>query len=390
MTTHETLHFTLGENTGALLAQIAQEHLVYNSNVNKAVEAITQSLIGVSTDLAIKILKGDIVLFVEDDQFLATEYDPEVHSKIFSRLDCVGFATHKLREIANAGQNLYPLIDMHANRSKYDRYVNVDLTYESVFDFIGGDKSTVLREIMDNHKIEELERLILTSKAYLETASNDMAVIHFMKTTWPEDFDEIKDDLDYRIYADEAKASVTKVADSLSRLFNSEYIVRPESPSVKAYIESAMEIDEVIKNGIEPVNIMDNYSAGWLSPDGEYYALNGEIANMLHNQIADALLEKGIIPDTEENRGNPDNWLQAQGWVRIHGNLINFEAHMNERINRGQNRFMTDKQVDTITQYCRLHHGEIVKVFFQPISALMFQQLAKHAKPEFYKKYLNW
>lgn len=386
----QMVHFTLGENAGALLVQIAQEHLIYNHNVKKAVETITQSLIGVPTDLAMKILKGDIVLFVEGNEFLATKYDPELHSKIFSRLDCAAFAMRKLREITEAGKSLSALADTCTNRVRYRGRINVDLTYESIFDLVGGDESAVLRKIMDDGEVREIERLILASKAFLETAAQDMAIIHFMKTTWPEEFEEIKDNLDYRMYSDSAKDAVTLVADSLSGLFNSEYIIRPENPSVKAFIDASIAIDETLKKGIEPVNIMDNYSAGWLSPEGDYYALNGEIANMLHNQIADALLEKGIIPDTEENKGNPDNWLQAQGWVRIHGNEINFEGHMNERISRGENRYMTDKQVDMITEYCRVHHRQVVKVFFQEVSALSFQAMAKNDPARLYGKYLNW
>jgi hypothetical protein len=123
------------------------------------------------------------------------------------------------------------------------------------------------------------------------------------------------------------------------------------------YIEATKEIDNTISKGIEPVDIMENWSAGWLSPEGDYYALNGEIANMLHIQIGDALQEKGIIPmyandkDKEiDNKINPDSWLEQQGWVKIHGNNINFGGNLNEKINK-HNVQMTDKQLEIISDY---------------------------------------
>jgi hypothetical protein len=49
-----------------------------------------------------------------------------------------------------------------------------------------------------------------------------------------------------------------------------------------------LEINKIVSEGIKPVEITDGYNAGWLAPDGTFYGLNGTIANMLHNQIADA------------------------------------------------------------------------------------------------------
>ena len=128
--------------------------------------------------------------------------------------------------------------------------------------------------------------------------------------------------------------------------------------NVQKYIDAAMEIDAVMSKGIEPVNIMDNYSAGWLSPEGLYYGLNGEIANMLHNQIADALKEQGIVLNDEDS--NPDAWLEQHGWVKIHGNNINFAGCCNVRIGK-QNVDLTPMQIKKIYEYCALCHNGIVK-----------------------------
>ena len=62
----ENLHFTLDKSAGKLLAQIAQEHLLYNLDATKAIETFTKSLIGLPYDMAIKLLSGELVIEVED------------------------------------------------------------------------------------------------------------------------------------------------------------------------------------------------------------------------------------------------------------------------------------------------------------------------------------
>lgn len=53
---------------------------------------------------------------------------------------------------------------------------------------------------------------------------------------------------------------------------------------------------------------------------------------MLHNQLADALYKKGIIPrkdsDVDSYERNPDGWLCKHGWVRIHGDHLLYDGYM--------------------------------------------------------------
>lgn len=68
-----------------------------------------------------------------------------------------------------------------------------------------------------------------------------------------------------------------------------------------------------------PVNIMDGYDAGWLSPDGDFYGMNGNTREMLHMQLESTLsifTEK--VPDVE-NESNDIEWkLNRLGWFKIH------------------------------------------------------------------------
>lgn len=63
-----TVHFTLGDDAGKLLMQIAQEALLYELDPEKAIKVITTSLMGCPDNIALKILKGDMVCVVMDDK----------------------------------------------------------------------------------------------------------------------------------------------------------------------------------------------------------------------------------------------------------------------------------------------------------------------------------
>ena len=64
----ESLHFTLGENAGKMLMEVAQETLIYSLNPEKALSTIKDTLIGCPEQLALEVLVGQKVIIVNDDQ----------------------------------------------------------------------------------------------------------------------------------------------------------------------------------------------------------------------------------------------------------------------------------------------------------------------------------
>ena len=120
------------------------------------------------------------------------------------------------------------------------------------------------------------------------------------------------------------------------------------------FLQSEREIGETIKRGIQPVEITDNYDAGWLSPSGVFYGLNGEYANMLHIQIADALMQARVIP--READCNADVWLEENGWVKIHGNIIHYDGYsQNPKVR------ITEKQREELVRYGNVCHRGLLK-----------------------------
>lgn len=132
-------------------------------------------------------------------------------------------------------------------------------------------------------------------------------------------------------------------------------------PRLKNHVKAAIEISEKLKDLIQPVDILDNYSAGWLSPTGEYFGLNGEISNMLHKTIADAIRERMIVLDgvdpLEDDDKNMDGWLSLHGWVKIHGSWILYDGYMQGAHNMKVVP-LTDIQIEKISLYGKVCHGD--------------------------------
>lgn len=78
--------------------------------------------------------------------------------------------------------------------------------------------------------------------------------------------------------------------------------------------------------------------------------MNGEIANMLHNNLANALVEAGIIKE-DVVAGNPDGWMMQHGWVKIHGTQILFEGYIMEQYGLGRNIPLTTEQKNKLEEY---------------------------------------
>jgi hypothetical protein len=374
------LHFRIGEGFGKLLMQIAQEHLLYNHNIQKALDTLSD----LPPELQLKVLKGDYVMHVDEEsqQLLVGQREEGIDDE-YPRIDVKDWCIGNIREITTNGNGLKKAIDEMLYHMKYKKlYRTYD--YSMIIDFITtGDSKHIIDDLMESEEISQLALLIDVTKRYIEKSVKIMSVMDWMKKTYPDEVELVAN----RSESGRVLQLVTEKLTELLRCDLSE--VQKESEILDNYIEAAQEIDKIMSEGIEPVNIMDNYSAGWLSPEGDYYALNGEIANMLHIQIASALQDKGIIPDGDEV--NPDAWLEQQGWVKIHDSNVQFAGCLNEKINR-KNVDLTPIQIKKIYEYGALCHNGMLKVGWrmERLSAIRFKDMAETDIIGLYKKYFEY
>jgi len=385
----ETVHFRVGQDFGAMLMSIAQEHLTERNNPVQALKTITDSLHGCPTDLAVQILKGDVVLLVDEEtQTVSPVERTEALDKLFPKVDVMYFMESRAANIKLHGGNILDgLRGLQVHIAKNHGYFDISFKYEDVFKFIAGDNEALLDELRDNREIDGIASLFEATKRFIEETMRTQGTMDWMMRT----FDVFWKSENYEYYC-QLRGNVADTLDDVTSYLNKtlklDFSLEEPEDNVQKYIDSAREIDEVLSEGIKPVDIMSNYSAGWLAPNGDYYALNGEIANMLHNQIADALVEAGIVPEEELN---PDAWLEQQGWVKIHDSNVQFAGCLNVRIGK-KNVDLTPIQIKKIYEYGALCHGGAIKAGWrmEQVSAIRFKDMAQTDLEGLYKKYFEY
>ena len=394
------VHFSIGEDMGIRLMEIAQEHLVIDNNPEKAVTAITDSLIGCPAEYALKILKGDIVLLVDVDSqtVMPATRIPEIHDLIFPKIDVLDYMEKQQKQIEKHRMNLvagWRMLENDIRKNRNTLWVAYD--YSDIFKFIAGDNEVILESLREMEELDRIESLIAVTKQFIEHTMKIQSTMEWMSKTWNE-FETISGKerknpwAEYIGIKEDISCDLSDVMQVMKNVLNMEFNFTPELDSLQNYLDSVREIDNVLSEGIKPVDIMNNYSAGWLSPEGEYYALNGEIANMLHNQIADSLVEIGVVP--EENKDNPDTWLEQNGWVKIHTDNINFAGCLNSdtpTCNK-PNVNMTNVQVEIIKNYINRCHNGVMRLGWkmERVSAARFEMTAMNNMPMLNKNYFKF
>lgn len=393
-------HFTIGEDLGLRLMEIAQEQLTENNDPVKALKTITESLTGCPTDLAVRILKGEMVLPVDVDtqEVICQDRIAGLHDR-FPKVDPLWWIERRAESIEEHGENLIQgFKELQRQIRMKGRNITIDIPYDEIFKFVSGNNEDMLDYFRENYcEVDIVANLVETTKKYIEFSMSIINTMDWMLKT----FDEFADGNLFVKYNSEIKGGcsvmLTDVMSVMKEIMNFEFDLRDheEHDSVTKYIEATREIDAIVEKGIEPVDIMDKYDAGWLSPDGVYYALNGEIANMLHIQIADALQEKGIVPNKPEGEVgaelNAMEWLEKHGWVKIHGNNIHFDGCNNFQAGK-KNVDITDKQITVIRDYITNCYACEIKAGWrmERQSIGMFTSMAMNNLPELYKKYFEY
>lgn len=122
---------------------------------------------------------------------------------------------------------------------------------------------------------------------------------------------------------------------------------------VDSFIDNSIKIEKKLSKKIKPNDILDMNSAGWLAPNGDWYGLDGDIANQLHNQIAEALVKAKIIKlEKDDVYGfNPDLYLAKNGWVKVHGHGLMYEGYNNQKHYDRPNLPLTEIQKEKLEQY---------------------------------------
>lgn len=324
------LTFTIGKGFGRMLTNIAWEKLTDKLNPREAVELITKSLPGCTEGMAVDILDGKIILREDElTQEVLGESGPGGRFNDWIRGQRIQLeedakewveALEKVRQtIADAG-------------GKFEFTVR----YPELVSYISGDKDAGLLDNPHSDAVEQIKGAVEGATNFFVKVSEVYEVIVWMcdalntsRVILPDPILSMHTILDSLMCSDpEVEASIRKQDFQKQRL--------------SEWMENEKKIEEYHQTELKPVEITEGYDAGWLSPDGEFYGLNGSTGNLLHLNIAERLLASKKIPVKEMR--NPDRWLEENGWVKVHHDWILFSGPF-------FGKTLTDVQIEKLYRY---------------------------------------
>lgn len=331
------LTFTIGKGFGQMLQRIAWETLTEKYNPREAVEIITKSLPGCTEGMAVDILDGKIILG-EDEATQEVLGSPGAGGKfndwireqrIHLEEEAKGWVKSLegiRQEIADAG-------------GKFEFTVR----YPELVSYLSGEKDAGLLDNPHSDTVEQIKGAVEGATNFFVKVSEVYEVIVWMcdalntsRVLFSDSVLRVRAILDSLMCSDpEVEASIRKQDFQKQRL--SEW----------------MEEREENQTELEPVEITDGYDAGWLSPEGDFYGLNGSTGNLLHLNIAERLLASKRIPVKEMR--NPDRWLEENGWVKVHHDWILFSGSF-------YGKTLTEAQIEKLYRYGQVCHRGVLRL----------------------------
>ena len=347
MSETQTLHFKLGDRFGQTLTDIAQEHIQYNYNLQKGINAIEKGLVGIPRDMVLDVIVGDKIIMVEDEECFVTERHEGHDALGYKRFNPSKWTDNEIEKLVVSGDDLTITLDNWIKdlKNKELGHFNIDFESSSLMKYIfNGDDSEIFMDIED--EMQPYRQLQLIVDAYMDktnTVLNCITDLYKLSKT-----KECKGKPEWVINIPPTLQVIINIKMQIKELVA---ITKQEIKSISddsmlgKYMSSQKEIDEVEKEGIQKSDIRENLNAYWLAPNGDAYGLNGEIANMLHNQIADMLVEAGIVVLEEDNVQTADAVMMEEGWLKLHDGEVLGDHVYNEIL-------ITEEQKDTLIQYC--------------------------------------
>lgn len=333
------LKFTIGKGFGQMLQRIAWERLTEKLSPMAAVEIITQSLPGCTEGMAVDILDGKIILG-EDEATQEVTGTPGAGGKFN---DWIREQRIHLEE--EAKEWVKSLEGIRQEIADAGGKFEFTVRYPELVSYISGCEDAGLLDNPHSGTVEQIKGAIEGSNDFFAKVEEVYGVIVWMcdalntsRVLFSDSVLRVRAILDSLACSDpEVEASIRKQDFQKQRL--------------SEYMENEMKIEEYHKTELKPVEIIEGYDAGWLSPDGEFYGLNGSTGNLLHLNIAERLLASKKIPVKEMR--NPDRWLEENGWVKVHHDWILFSGPF-------FGKTLTEIQIDKLYHYGNVCHKGVL------------------------------
>lgn len=324
------LTFTIGKGFGQMLQRIAWEKLTEKYNPREAVEIITKSLPGCTEGMAVDILDGKIILG-EDEATQEVLGTPGAGGKFN---DWIREQRIHLEE--EAKEWVKSLEGIRQEIAEAGGKFEFTVRYPELVSYISGCEDAGLLDNPHSGTVEQIKGVVEGANGFFVRVGEVYEVIVWMcdalntsRVLFSDSVLRVRAILDSLACSDpEVEASIRKQDFQNQRL--------------SGYMENELKIEEYHKTELKPVEITDGYDAGWLSPEGDFYGLNGGVCNLPHLDIAEQLLASKKIPAKEMQ--NPDRWLEENGWVKVHHYWILFPGSL-------YGKTLTDVQIEKLYRY---------------------------------------
>ena len=412
METKRTLHFSLGENLGILLQNLAFEHLYYEQDIEKAVDTIVGA--GCPESYVKDLLEQKLFLDVTQDDMMGIfdekeikergkydeyhKYDPEYIDNLISSPNDFNkieqgesliknfsfFFTKGLIYEINIEDAEY-LFDMpkdwhwkaHTELSPLDIariYIHNDermkeiIEQSEVIKCFSTPISNAFNDLMGLRNY--VKEGVAITKLY-DALYNEKNPYHkYAPTSKPSKlFDKyypLVKDLEHLLEVlQELDGETIRQWAQLHKESEINNAVEPVLRSIEPSIDTPMEQLEKFshkrrENNTErditiPVSWDDHeWTAGFIDREGNIYAMDEHESRLAHIELADALYNKNPnLPILESN--NLDWSLDRLGWVRFHEGKIRYSGYFLD-IHGHKNLPFTARQKDKLAEYCKLYY----------------------------------
>lgn len=365
------LNFSIGQDFGLMLVNLAREKLLASYNIAEASTLIVESLAGIKVSDAVDLILGKTALtvHVEEQEIELADISkhPEFKFDIAKHIRAKYNGTKEdqldsIRELGHVEGSILDRVDNDGKLSVTIKFPVKDLFQtDRSFNFDGAINS-------------KYEAYISTVK-FANTLQNEIMqldnFVRFLKTQGvelPEDFSDLASELE--MYID--------------RIINfsahrSKVIRNMDYAGIKLYLKANEELENTLKLATpfyidpkKPTSKSRAYNAMWIGRDGACYAANGTIANFLHLKIADALVEHDVIP--KGAIANTSAWLEKNGWIKMQDNWVQYTGYY---ALYGETTPLTDAQIKTVSDIGLLYYDNVLRVGDSKtvMSATKFRQI---------------
>ena len=390
------LGFSLGDNIGEILLDIAQNK-IKKGDFEGAIKTYTDSFEGFTRDYALKVLKNEAVIVVADNgagiELVSDEDSIKENTelivdwnhtikKMMEDLNESCLFIDSIRNKASIDLNDYCLYEMISSRG--DTYM--DPVNTLVARYISGEKLDLPKFPVLSHLISKGDDCFYNKNVDEEMTAREKKAYTILKYVdcikyMHRDFMTLNN-IYNSLLDNEFIQRAPKFEDAIENVLCN-YLM-PFCNTDKGYhhpmcdeeitkLKESMYDDihktsvgkEYIENGIIAKNILDGYDAGYLSPDGTFYGMSGDMNELLHVQLIDMLCEKlvkkgGSILDAEYE-------LMKKGYMKIHhDNIYGFYGLKDDK---EMLYCPTEKQIELICQYANKFYGGKINTASSPIES---------------------